>query len=87
MKKLLTTPELIEHMKEKGITFNIISEEDAGLFLQDKNYYMKLASYRANYSKYETGSKTGQYKNLDFAYLICNDPCQVQITGNHHKLY
>lgn len=69
MKELLTTPELIEHMKKKGITFNIVSEADAELFLQENNYYMKLASYRANYSKYETGSKTGQYMNLDFAYL------------------
>ena len=30
---------------------------------------MKLASYRENYPKYLTGSKIGQYINLDFAYL------------------
>jgi abortive infection bacteriophage resistance protein len=69
MKELLTTTELIEHMKNKGITFNIVSEEDAKSFLQENNYYMKLASYRANYPKYESGSKKGQYVNLDFAYL------------------
>lgn len=69
MKRLLTTDELIEHMKKKGITFNVISEEDAKTFLQDNNYYMKLASYRANYPKYTNGAKIGQYINLDFAYL------------------
>ena len=69
MKLLLTTDQLIEHMKSKGITFNIISENDAKNFLQKNNYYMKLASYRKNYPKYRTGSKTGQYINLDFAYL------------------
>lgn len=69
MKPLLTTEQLIEHMKAKGITFNIISENEAKSFLQENNYYMKLASYRENYSKYTSGSKTGQYINLDFAYL------------------
>lgn len=69
MKELLTTSELIEHMKKKGIKFSIVSEVDAKLFLQENNYYMKLASYRANYSKYKTGAKAGKYINLDFAYL------------------
>lgn len=69
MKQLLTVDELIEHMKHKGITFNIVTEAEAKIFLSENNYYMKLASYRANYSKYENGSKAGQYINLDFAYL------------------
>lgn len=69
MKSLLTAEQLIDHMKSKGITFNIIPENDAKTFLQKNNYYMKLASYRENYPKYLTGSKIGQYINLDFAYL------------------
>lgn len=69
MKQLLTVDELIEHMKHKGITFNIVTEAEAKIFLSENNYYMKLASYRANYSKYKDGSKAGQYINLDFAYL------------------
>jgi hypothetical protein len=56
-------------MKGKGITFNIISESDAKSFLTENNYYLKLASYRTNYAKYTSGSKTGLYINLDFAYL------------------
>lgn len=69
MKQLLTTDELIDSMKNRGIKFNIISENEARLFLSENNYYMKLASYRTNYSKYTTGKKQGKYINLEFAYL------------------
>lgn len=66
MKLLKTSDELIDHMKIKGIRFDIVTEEDAKLFLQNNNYYMKLASYRANYDKRKSD---GEYINLDFAYL------------------
>ena len=56
-------------MKNRGITFNEISENDAKQFLQNNNYYMKLAAYRANYDKCGTGKRQGQYKKLDFGYL------------------
>ena len=66
MKLLKTSDELISHMKIKGIKFNIVKEEDAKTFLQNNNYYMKLASYRENYDKRKSN---GEYINLDFAYL------------------
>jgi abortive infection bacteriophage resistance protein len=69
MKDLLIAEELITHMEKKGITFKRISKEDAQSFLKHNNYYMKLASYRANYKKYATGSKAGQYIGLDFSCL------------------
>ena len=69
MKQLLSIDELIQHMKNRGITFNEISENDAKQFLQNNNYYMKLAEYRANYDKCDTGKRQGQYKKLDFGYL------------------
>ncbi len=70
MKPLLTSQQLIEHMKNKGISFELISETDAKDFLEKHNYYMKLAAYRENYQKYPNSSKrAGQYINLDFAYL------------------
>ena len=56
-------------MKNRGITFNEISENDAKQFLQNNNYYMKLAAYRANYDKCDTGKRQGQYKKLDVGYL------------------
>ena len=69
MKKLLTIDELIAHMENKGIQFNIVSKEKAKHFLQEHNYYFKLASYRKNYDKYPFGRKAGKYKDLEFAYL------------------
>lgn len=47
MKNLLSVDEQIEHMKQKGITFNYVSEDDAKVFLSRNNYYMKLAAYRS----------------------------------------
>lgn len=70
MKPLLSTDELIAHMKEKGITFNIVSEKEAKDFLSGHNYYLKLASYRFNYTKYGKGHpKEGKYQELDFGCL------------------
>ena len=66
MKLLKTSDELISHMKIKGIKFDIAKEEDAKVFLQNNNYYMKLSSFRANYDKHKSNDK---YINLDFAYL------------------
>jgi len=42
MKSLLSIDEQIEHMKDKGISFKIVSEENAKDFLRYNNYYMKL---------------------------------------------
>ena len=70
MKKLLTSKNLVEHMKSKGIRFNIVDEKDAQHFLENNNYYLKLAAYRENYEKApETAENAGQYINLEFAYL------------------
>lgn len=45
---------------EKGITFNLISESDAAYYLAYVNNYMRTASYRKNYTKYQGGSNDGQ---------------------------
>lgn len=71
MKKIYTIDELIQHMKkERGIKFEIVSEDDARDFLSHNNYYFKLAAYRTLYPKCPDGSsRAGQYQNLDFGYL------------------
>lgn len=53
-KQLLTTPQLISHLKRKGITFKYISEDEAADFLDNHNYFLKLYAYRANYQKNPT---------------------------------
>ena len=63
-KPKLDYKEMISHLKNKGITFNFISEHEAIKVLQSNNYLFKLMSYRTNFNK-----KNGKYENLDFAML------------------
>lgn len=69
-KPMLSVDQLIAHMQEKGIKFEIMSEADAKQYLHMNNNYFKLTSYRKNYPKYTTGAHTGTYEHLDFAYLV-----------------
>lgn len=64
-KPKLTSKKMIEKMESKNIRFEICSSEDAITFLENKNYYFKVNSYRRNFEEIN-----GQYTNLDFAYLI-----------------
>lgn len=67
---MLTAEQLIDHLKNKGVLFSIISEDDAKRHLSQHNNYFKLSSYRKNYTKVDKGSRAGQYERLEFAYLI-----------------
>lgn len=70
-KSKLTLDEQVQYMKDnKGIKFDLISEEDAKHYLYEHNYYFKIKSYAKNYEKYTKGENIGKYINLDFAYLI-----------------
>lgn len=64
-----TAPQLIEKMKNKGITFKYITEEKAAEYLVNKNNYLRTAAYRKNYQKYHNGSNKGKYISLDFSFL------------------
>ncbi len=65
MKPKLTIDEQIEHMRNKGIRFEIISETDAKKFISENTYFFKIKSYAKNYPK----NSVGKYINLDFAAL------------------
>lgn len=67
---MLSVEDLITHMQDKGIAFEITSVADAKVYLHNNNNYFKLTSYRKNYSKFTTGARHGNYENLDFAYLV-----------------
>ena len=67
---MLSVDELITHMKNKGIKFEITSENEAKNYLHKNNNYFKLTSYRKNYLKITSGINSGKYENLDFAYLV-----------------
>lgn len=66
---MLTVDQLIQHLKDKGVTFAIYSEDEARSHLDRHNNYFKLTSYRKNYMKYTAGPNAGKYERLEFAYL------------------
>lgn len=70
-KPIKSAAELVTHMQKKGITFDIVSPEDAALYLENNNNYFRVASYRKNYNKKldENQTQIDQYINLDFGYL------------------
>lgn len=68
-KPILTIEQQIEHLKQKGVAFELCSEEKAADYLRDKCNFFKLASYRKLFSKYEGGPRDGRYVDLDFGQL------------------
>ena len=68
-KPKLSVHEQIEHMKQKGITFKLMSEKEAEMFLKENTYYFKIKAYAKNYSKVKDLNNNEKYQNLDFAYL------------------
>ncbi len=69
-KPLLATSELIDHLKMKGVTFDLVNEEDAAGYISTKTYYFKIAAYRALFQKRVGGERDGQYVGLDFGHLV-----------------
>ncbi len=69
-KPRLSLDEQIQHLKDKGILFNIMDEESAKQYLKYNNNYYKLTSFRKNYDKHPGGKNEGKYINLEFAYLV-----------------
>ena len=68
-KPLLCIEQQIDHLKAKGVTFDICTEQDAFGLLTDQTYYFKLASYRILFDKRIGGKDSGQYIDLDFGHL------------------
>ena len=66
----LTIEGQIIDLKNKGIKFEIKTEEEAKIFLRYNNFYFKLKSYAQNYEQYQKPELRGKYINLDFAYLV-----------------
>lgn len=64
MKYKLSIYEQIEYMKENGITFNLLKENEAKFFLQYSNYFFKVKSFSKNFKKINK-----KYQNLEFIYL------------------
>lgn len=68
-KEKLDIDKQIDHMKSKGIQFNIEDESFAKDYLSNNTYYFKLKSYEKLYNQYHSEDNKGKYINLEFAYL------------------
>ncbi len=68
-KPMLSIDEQINHLKSKGVTFRLCSEEEAAAYLTDRTYFFKIAAYRVLFQKRVGGTRDGQYIDLDFGYL------------------
>lgn len=66
-KRKLSYNQQIEHLKQKGVQFHKISEQDALHYLQYNTYLFKLSAYRKNYPKDITNTR---YLHLDFSNLV-----------------
>lgn len=70
VKPKLAVDEQIAHLKDKGVRFELCSEDEARCILESESYWFKIAAYRALYDKHAEGQHEGKYINLDFAYLV-----------------
>lgn len=70
MKSKLSIQQQIEHLEFKGVSFDLYSKEEAAEYLQQKNNFLRLSSYRFMFEKQIQGADKGCYLNLDFAYLV-----------------
>ena len=68
-KPKLSVQAQIEHLRQKGVKFKIVSEEDALDYLSKNNNYFKLTAYRKTFLKHVGGKNAGKYIDLDFAHL------------------
>ena len=66
----LTPEQLVEHLKARGVTFQLCSEADAVHYLDNDNNYLRTASYRKLYPRQLEGGCIGDYVNLDFGSLV-----------------
>lgn len=57
--------QLVEKIRNRGITFNTHSQDQIIDILKHRNYYYRLISYRKNFNK-----SKGKYIDLDFAALV-----------------
>ncbi len=70
-KPFLSIEEQLNHLDSKGITFNIISKDEAKRYLITNNNYYKLRAFRKNYDKALNGKNEGKYICLDFG-MLCD---------------
>lgn len=65
-KLILSYNEQIAHLKEKGVTFDKFSEDEAKIYLSSHNNLFRLLAYRQDFKDPDSDN----YRGLDFSYLV-----------------
>ena len=68
-KPLLTVPEQIEHLKSRGVAFDLCPEAEASDYLRSGNNLLRASSYRKLFPVQDQGPHAGEYLGLDFEHL------------------
>lgn len=68
-KPMITVEQQTAHMKAKGISFNLVSEEEAAVYLHEKCQFFRVYAYRKLFSRRVGGPRDGRYAGLDFGHL------------------
>ena len=68
-KPLLTVPEQVEHLKARGVTFDLCSEQKTADYLRSGNNLLRTSSYRKLFPLQNQGPHAGEYLGLDFEHL------------------
>lgn len=69
-KPLLAVDRQIAHLKDKGVTFDLVSETEVIEYLRIKCQFFRLYAYRKLFPKRQGGTLDGQYVKLDFGQLV-----------------
>lgn len=81
-KPKLSSKQLVQKMKDKGISINQHSEDEIEKYLLYNNNFLRLYSYRKLYPKYSSGENKGKYINLDFNQLKALSIVDMNIRKN-----
>ena len=68
---LIDAIQQVNHLKERGVRFELTDERDAERFLRESNFFFKVKAFAKCFSRYANpgSERFGSYINLDFAYL------------------
>lgn len=68
-KPLLTVDQQIAHLKARGVTFELCSEDHAADFLRYGDNLLRASSYRKLFPVQNQGPQAGKYLGPDFMHL------------------
>lgn len=79
LKPMLTPEGQVELLKDKGVTFDRCTEEQAIEALAGKDTFLHIAAFRKMFQRHTDGDSAGKYVSLDFADLLNMDELDAEV--------